>query len=97
MPAGSDDADYRAIFEGILAEDLERFRPQMVLVSAGFDAHQGDPLAGMWLTSSGFGALCREVRRQAQRWSEDRLALLLEGGYRLDTLGACVRACWEEL
>lgn len=97
LPAGSDDADYLRVFQTILTEDLAAFRPQLILVSAGFDAHQGDPLAGMWLTADGFGALCGVVRSLADRHAEGRLLLLLEGGYRLDTLGNCVAACLATL
>ena len=93
LPAGSDDRDYLEVFDTILAEDLDRFQPQLLLVSAGFDAHQGDPLAGMWLTAGGFGALCGRVRALAERHAQGRLLLVLEGGYRLDTLGECVAAC----
>lgn len=97
MLAGSDDADYAAVFSGILAQEMEMFKPELILVSAGFDAHQGDPLAGMWLTAAGYGQLCRQLCTFADQYASGRILLLLEGGYRLDTLGACVRACMEAL
>lgn len=80
-----------------LSLDVARFKPELILVSAGFDAHQQDPLAGMWLSAAGFGQLCGQVRALADKWAEGRLLLVLEGGYRLDTLGACVRACADVL
>ncbi len=97
LPSGSDGADYLRAFREVLIPDAEAFSPDLILVSAGFDAHQGDPLGGMWLTAADYGRLCAEVRGIADRRCGGRMLLLLEGGYRLDTLGACARACVEAL
>lgn len=93
LPAGSRDADYAAVYEQMLVPIAERFRPDLVLVSAGFDAHREDPLAGMELSAEGFGWLCREVRDLADRLAGGRIALLLEGGYHLEALVESLRAC----
>jgi acetoin utilization deacetylase AcuC-like enzyme len=97
MPAGADDREWLGALEKNLVPEVDQFRPQMILVSAGFDAHQLDPLAGSWLTAAGYRAMTRLVIGLAHRHASGRVGLLLEGGYRLDTLGGCVAACVEEL
>jgi acetoin utilization deacetylase AcuC-like enzyme len=77
LPAGSGDATYAT---------AERFEPQLILVSVGFDAYWADPLAGMRLTLSGYAHLAGEVMRMAQRFCEGRIVFALEGGYNLDAL-----------
>ncbi len=93
LPAGSRDADYAAVYEQLLVPIAEQYRPDLLLVSAGFDAHLADPLAAMELTAGGFGWLCREVRELAERLAGGRIVLLLEGGYDLEALNESVRAC----
>lgn len=95
--AGLSDADYVLAFNEILVPAAEAFRPELVLVSAGFDAHDGDPLAAMRLSSDGFSALCGVVRDIADQWAQGRLVLALEGGYALDSLAKSARACAEVL
>jgi acetoin utilization deacetylase AcuC-like enzyme len=68
-----------------------------VLVSAGFDAHDGDPLANMRVSTEGFRAMCAKVRALADRHCQGRLVLALEGGYDLESLAFSVRACVEDL
>lgn len=97
MPAGSDDRDWMAALQQHFVPEVEQFRPELILVSAGFDAHQLDPLAGCWLSASGYRAMTRLVIDLANRFALGRVGLLLEGGYRLDSLGGCVAACVEEL
>ncbi len=92
LAAGSDDADYLVALGGQALPALAQFAPGILLVSAGFDAQQHDPLAGMWVTPAGFGAMARAVRE----WARARripVVFVLEGGYRVETLGACVVAC----
>jgi acetoin utilization deacetylase AcuC-like enzyme len=86
LPAGSGDANYATVFEQILWPSAERFAPQLILVSVGFDAYIEDPLAGMRLTLSGYSHLAAEVIRMAQQFCEGKVAFLLEGGYDLDAL-----------
>ena len=86
LPAGSGDTHYAAVFEQILWPAAERFRPQLVLVSVGFDAYWADPIAGMRLSLKGYSHLAKEVMGMAQRFSDGKVVFALEGGYDLDAL-----------
>src|SRR5581483_9006262 len=86
LPAGSGDTNYAAVFEQIVWAAAERFVPELVLVSVGFDAFWADPLAGMRLTLSGYSHLAAEVIRMAQRFCDGRVVFVLEGGYDFDAL-----------
>ena len=90
LRAGAGDEEYFEAFERVVEPAVERFEPELVLVSAGFDAHEADPLADMVLTESGF----RELARRCAALS-DRVAAVLEGGYELDTLPGLVEAALE--
>jgi len=81
MPAGCGDLEYVGALRRILVPVGEQFRPQIVLVSCGFDAHRADPLASMELTGQGFAQMAQIVRALAEDVCEGRLVLLLEGGY----------------
>jgi acetoin utilization deacetylase AcuC-like enzyme len=87
LAAGSGDADYDAAFRNLVEPLVTGFDPELVLVSAGFDAHVDDPLAGMEVTEAGFAEL---ARRSAQLGP--RVAAVLEGGYNLATLPRLVEA-----
>ena len=87
LSAGSGDAEYAAAFRDLVEPAVAAFDPGLVLVSAGFDAHVEDPLAGMAVTEAGFGDL---ARRSAQLGP--RVAAVLEGGYNLATLPHLVEA-----
>jgi acetoin utilization deacetylase AcuC-like enzyme len=91
------DGDYVRVFDEVLTPIADAFAPQLVLVSAGFDAHARDPLGGMELSADGYAQLCDVVRGIAHRHAEDRLVLLLEGGYDLDALADSAHACVEIL
>jgi acetoin utilization deacetylase AcuC-like enzyme len=91
------DAEYVALFDELLVPVAEEFDPDLILVSAGFDAHANDPLGGMDVTEEGFAALCGTVRDIAGRCCDGRVALTLEGGYDLDGLARSVHACTEVL
>jgi acetoin utilization deacetylase AcuC-like enzyme len=73
------------------------FRPDVLLISAGFDAFQHDPLAGMRVTLVGFAALAHRLRAFADRWSGSRVVAVLEGGYDLDGLGGGMTAILSAL
>lgn len=92
LPPAQTDADYGAVFDDLFLPALERFAPELVIVSAGFDAHERDPLASMKVTERGFAAMCSAIVA-----SHPRLLLLLEGGYDLDALAGSVRACVQVL
>ncbi|HEY5948676.1 MAG TPA: histone deacetylase, partial [Kofleriaceae bacterium] len=83
LPAGSTDADYLAAFDHVFLPALARFKPDLLIISAGFDAFEADPLAGMRVTLAGFAAMARRLRWAAKQWSSDRVIAVLEGGYDL--------------
>ncbi|MCP3101193.1 histone deacetylase [Myxococcus sp. K15C18031901] len=97
LPGGNSDADYGMLFEELLLPVAEAYRPQLVLVSAGFDPHQDDPIGGMDVTERGFAAMCASLRALAERVCDGKLVLLLEGGYSLEGLSQSVHACVEVL
>lgn len=99
LAAGGGDDTYRRAFEEVLVPAADRFRPDLVLVSAGFDAHERDPLGGMRVTATGFATLAQIVAGIADTHADGRLAAVLEGGYSLDGLAESVEACvrvWGE-
>lgn len=92
LPAGTGDAGYERVIREILVPVADRFRPQLILVSAGYDAHWADPLASMQLTTAGFAALTTWLIDLARRHTDGRMVLLLEGGYHLPALASSVLA-----
>ncbi len=92
ITAGSTDTDYLRILKDYLRPALAQFRPEFILISSGFDAHHADPLAGMALTEQGFEDLTRLVTAMASEYCEKRLVSVLEGGYDVKALAACVVA-----
>jgi acetoin utilization deacetylase AcuC-like enzyme len=92
MSAGSGDDEYLHAFEHVVEPALARFQPELLLVSAGFDAHEDDPLAEMNVTVDGFREMARRCRMAAPR-----IAAVLEGGYNVETLPALVDAALEGL
>ncbi len=97
LPGGQRDADFGAVFESLFLPIALAYQPQFVLVSAGFDPHEEDPLGGMRVTERGFAAMCTAVKSLAEQACGGRLALLLEGGYALGGLARSVHACLEVL
>jgi acetoin utilization deacetylase AcuC-like enzyme len=90
LRAGSGDKEYLDAFAEIVEPAVRRFGPELVLVSAGFDAHVADPLADMRVSEDGFRELARRCRALA-----DRVAAVLEGGYELETLPGLVDAALD--
>ena len=88
LEAGAVDADYRLVFDEVVVPVLRQFKPDVLLVSAGFDAHERDPLANMRLTTASFGAMTSELGRLAEECCQGRMALVTEGGYDLRALAA---------
>ncbi len=97
LPAGLGDGDYAAVFARLLRPIAASFRPDLVLVSAGFDAHREDPLGEMQVTAEGFAGLCAVAREIAEDTAGGRLVLALEGGYDLQGLADSVHGCVEVL
>jgi acetoin utilization deacetylase AcuC-like enzyme len=90
LSAGSGDDEYLHAFDHVVTPAIERFEPDLLLVSAGFDAHVDDPLAGMNVSAAGFRELAARARRLAPR-----VAAVLEGGYNLSTIASLVGAAHE--
>jgi acetoin utilization deacetylase AcuC-like enzyme len=86
LPAGVGDEGYTSVFRSLLWPVAQRFRPQLILVSAGFDAHWDDPLAFMLLSLTGYARLARQLRDLAQELCDGRIVFALEGGYHLDVM-----------
>lgn len=86
MPAGSRDADYAAVFDHVFLPAIAKFKPDLLLISAGFDAFEHDPLAGMRVTHAGFAAMANRLRAIAEKHVGGRIVAVLEGGYDLDGL-----------
>jgi acetoin utilization deacetylase AcuC-like enzyme len=97
MEAGAVDDDYRLAFTQVVAPVMREFEPDLVVVSAGFDAHERDPLGGMRLTAAGFAAMTRELRHVADACCGGRIAVVIEGGYDLHALRASLSGVIEAL
>ncbi len=97
MPAGSNDDDYRKAFKTKILPELQKFAPDIVFISAGFDAHEDDPLGGIKLSTEFFGEMTRIVCDIADKYSKCRLVSVLEGGYNLNALRDSVKVHLEEL
>jgi acetoin utilization deacetylase AcuC-like enzyme len=87
LSAGTDGAGFRAAFmqQGLPA--LEHFQPELLLVSAGFDAHRDDELAMLNFTESDYAWVTEEIKRVAEKYAQGRIVSALEGGYNLHALG----------
>ncbi len=97
LSTGYGDAEYVAIYQNILRPIVLEFRPDLVLVSAGFDIYEGDPLGGMRVTSQGFAGLARSILNMAQEACGGKMVACLEGGYNLQGLRDGVRAVLREM
>jgi len=97
LPAGCGDAEWTGAITRVLAPAARVFRPDVVLVSCGFDAHADDPLAGMQVSRAGYAAMAHAVRGLAEELCEGRLALFLEGGYALSGLREGTEAVLDAL
>ena len=91
LASGCGDAEYSAVFHNLVSPLLEAYRPQLILVSAGFDAHEKDPLGGMNLTEDGYEYMVKVLMRSAWLTCAERLILVLEGGYHLGALRNSVK------
>jgi acetoin utilization deacetylase AcuC-like enzyme len=89
--------EQKRMFEAALSEISGKFQPDLILISAGFDSHQGDPLGQLLLEDDDFIGLTRAVKDWARQACEGRIVSCLEGGYNLETLGETVRAHVSEL
>jgi acetoin utilization deacetylase AcuC-like enzyme len=90
MPPGSQDADYLAAIDQFVLPKLDSFRPEMLLLSAGFDAHIQDPLSSIHLSDDGFAQITRRLVQSAEIHCHGHVVSALEGGYHLGALGRSV-------
>lgn len=87
---GTSRRDYLTAFTSALTDFASRCRPQLMLLSAGFDAHREDPIGSLGLETEDFETLTRVVQQLATHYCEGRIVSLLEGGYHVDRLAECV-------
>jgi len=95
LPAGSGEDLYAAVFAGVFLPVLREFGAEVILVSAGFDAHADDLLGGMALGSDAFGRFAAEISALCREFGSSPPAFILEGGYNLDALTASVAATMQ--
>jgi acetoin utilization deacetylase AcuC-like enzyme len=91
VAAGGTDADFEMLYTKIVAPVLRQFRPGLLLISAGFDAHADDPLGGMRLTTDQLGRLTALIAGISNECCDGRVVALTEGGYDLKALAGCLR------
>jgi acetoin utilization deacetylase AcuC-like enzyme len=92
LPGGSGDEEFISALADVLVPAADEFAPDLVLISAGFDAHVSDPLGGMAVTTAGYAELTRIIVDLAERHCDGRVVSVLEGGYSLAGLGESVEA-----
>jgi len=90
LAGGEGDSAFLGATEDAIVRIIDDYRPQAILLSSGFDAHERDPLGGMNVTEQAYGQLTRRIVECAGRWSEGRVLSLLEGGYDMEGLAASV-------
>ncbi|HEY6437133.1 MAG TPA: histone deacetylase [Ignavibacteriaceae bacterium] len=86
LPAGAGDEGFKLVYEKIIIPVLERFNPDLILVSAGYDAHWDDPLANLNLSLTGYDCISRELIKCSERICNSKIVFFLEGGYNLQVL-----------
>ena len=89
LPAGSTDVDFRRVYRDVVVPALQNFNPRLILVSAGFDAHERDPLGGMRMTTDGYGALTTMLLQAADELCDGRIVFVTEGGYDTRAMAEC--------
>ena len=92
LPPGVGDRGFRHVCDELIRPYAERFGPQFVFLSAGFDAHHRDPLANMQLSVAGYASMTRVLKQMADELCGGRFAIVLEGGYDLDAIAQSVLA-----
>jgi acetoin utilization deacetylase AcuC-like enzyme len=92
MEVGAVDADFDLVYQEAVVPMLERYRPELLLVSAGFDAHERDPLGGMRMTTNGYARLTARLIAAADELCAGRIVFVTEGGYDTGALAECCQA-----
>ncbi|HEV2580467.1 MAG TPA: histone deacetylase [Ktedonobacteraceae bacterium] len=93
LPAGTGFETFDPLFRQVVAPAADRFDPQLILVSAGFDSHWDDPLGGMNLSTAGFSKLVGLLIEEAKFLCQGRIVFVQEGGYSIEAMAACVATC----
>jgi len=96
LPATFGDSEYLWVFDDLLMPIARQFKPEFVLISAGFDCHHRDPLGGMRVSEAGFAAMARRMTALAAECCAGKIVAVLEGGYDLQALAGGARAVIEE-
>ena len=97
LPGGSGDTEYQQVFEQIVVPATERFQPQIIMVSAGYDLYWSDELASMEVSITGLVLMMKIIKELAEKLCGGRVVLSLEGGYDLTALAASAGATFEVL
>lgn len=97
LRAGDGGAEFRKLYERNVFPELDRFKPELVMISAGFDAHRDDPLGGLNLVEDDFAWVTRELKKTAALHSGGKIVSVLEGGYDLEALKNSVSAHLQAL
>ena len=92
VPAYTKGMDIREVVDGIWIPRLEEFKPQLIFISAGFDAHREDDMGQLGLVEADFQWITKRIKYVAQRHCEGRIVSVLEGGYNLSSLARSVEA-----
>jgi acetoin utilization deacetylase AcuC-like enzyme len=97
MKPGDGDAEVLAAYREKLKPAMEKFKPEFVLVSAGFDSHEGDPLGSLKYTDDGYSQIAKELVAIADQYASGRIVFLLEGGYKLENVASATARILEVL
>ncbi len=97
MVPGSSDEDFRAAFKEVIIPALTNYAPELIMISAGFDAHRDDPLGDLYLTTEFFGEMTGMLREMAKQCCQGRMVSVLEGGYNMQALKDSVIIHLKEL
>jgi acetoin utilization deacetylase AcuC-like enzyme len=97
LSAGTDGKEYVKLFKEKIVPALQEFKPDILLISAGFDAHKDDPLAAIFLDESTYSEVTRMLAEFAEKCCQGRIVSVLEGGYDLQALPRCVEAHLQQL
>ncbi|HWJ03176.1 MAG TPA: histone deacetylase, partial [Verrucomicrobiae bacterium] len=92
LAKGTGDPGFYMVFSRLLEPVIWQFKPELIIISAGFDAHFGDPLGGLEVTCDGFARMAEIIKKAAEEICQGRVVLALEGGYNLDVIGHAVSA-----
>jgi acetoin utilization deacetylase AcuC-like enzyme len=90
LPSGQGDKEYISLFKKRIYPEIINYKPDLIMISAGFDTHMADPLGGMNISSEGFGKLTNIICEAADEVCKGRIVSILEGGYNLEALGESV-------